>query len=207
MAIGSHIIVTDDIASARDRVRDRITDERLIEIVRIDAKESFKVEDAKLAVEKAYIADEATKVIVLAAEQFSVVVQNKLLKILEEPPPKTEFVLITASKSSLLPTIRSRLPLTTAMTRQQEAKLGIDIERLTLQDVYAFLQEHKRTDAKTMRTIIERIGTEALRSPRYRKDETLLNVLEQAVKALDSGTVPTFALGAVLLKLLAKQIH
>jgi len=205
MAVRSGIIVTPDIPAALEDIRSRIQNERLIEIVRIGEKESFKVEDAKLAVEKAYIADEMTKVIVLAAEQFSVVVQNKLLKILEEPPPRTEFVLVTSSKASLLPTVRSRLPLHTFGEAEQEEALELDIERLTLAAVYEFVQAHKRDDARTVRTLIERIAKAALQSGRFNADEGLLKVFEEAVKALDSGTVPAFALNAVLLKLLAKM--
>jgi DNA polymerase-3 subunit delta' len=205
MALVSGIVVTSDIPGALEDIRSRVSKERLIEIVRIGEKESFKVEDAKLAVEKAYIADEAVKVIVLAAEQFSVVVQNKLLKILEEPPPKTEFILVTSSKASLLPTVRSRLPLVTFGEAVQEPQLELDADTMTLKEVYAFLQEHKRDDAQTMRKIVESLCKAAIRSPRYEKDEATLQLFERAVIALDSGSPPPFVLSAVLLKMLAKR--
>lgn len=49
------------------------------------------------------------KIVILdAAEQFNPTVANLLLKTLEEPPPWGQFLLLTDSPESLLPTIRSR---------------------------------------------------------------------------------------------------
>ena len=42
------------------------------------------------------------------AERLSEIVQNKLLKTLEEPYPGTVIILATDNKESLLPTVRSR---------------------------------------------------------------------------------------------------
>lgn len=46
--------------------------------------------------------------VVRRAEELSVAAANALLKTLEEPGPRTHFVLITATPDALLPTIRSR---------------------------------------------------------------------------------------------------
>ena len=49
------------------------------------------------------------RVVVIAdAEWLNLEAQNALLRTLEEPPPGTHFVLITASPSGLAPTVRSR---------------------------------------------------------------------------------------------------
>lgn len=51
----------------------------------------------------------ARKLVILdQAEQFNPTVANLLLKTLEEPPPWGQFLLLTSSPESLLPTIRSR---------------------------------------------------------------------------------------------------
>jgi len=49
-------------------------------------KQTFRVEDAKLAIEKAYMASKVETVIILAAKEFPPLIQNKLLKVIEEPP-------------------------------------------------------------------------------------------------------------------------
>ena len=53
------------------------------------------------------MASEEITVIILAAQTFSPLVQNKLLKVIEEPPKNKEFILITESKSTVLNTIKS----------------------------------------------------------------------------------------------------
>jgi DNA polymerase III delta' subunit len=47
------------------------------------------------------------------AERLSIAAQNALLKTLEEPPPGSHLVLVTASPRALLPTVRSRCRLVT----------------------------------------------------------------------------------------------
>lgn len=47
-------------------------------------------------------------VIIWMAEKMNIEASNKLLKILEEPPEKTVFILITENEKELLPTITSR---------------------------------------------------------------------------------------------------
>jgi DNA polymerase-3 subunit delta' len=46
-----------------------------------------------------------------SADRLSSEIQNALLKTLEEPPPSSSFVLITARPDVLLPTVRSRCPM------------------------------------------------------------------------------------------------
>lgn len=64
--------------------------------------------------------------------------QNALLKVLEEPPLNIIFILISTSKSSLLPTIISRLPLKYLETKMDIPLCELDIVTLDLKQVYAF---------------------------------------------------------------------
>ena len=172
----------------------------------VTEKESFALEDAKLMVEKAYMASAETTIIIFAAKIFTPVVQNKLLKVIEEPPPNKEFILLTESKSTILPTIRSRLPMTTLHdNHEEEESCGLFMGQLSLSTVYAFVQEHKRTDAKAMKKIVEQISKEAISSQGCDLDEKTLNLFSNAFIALDMGSPPSFVLNALLLKLLAKK--
>ncbi|MFO0612004.1 MAG: DNA polymerase III subunit [Polyangiaceae bacterium] len=74
--------------------------------------------------------------IVLGADELSTQAANTLLKTLEEPPPRTHFILVTYRPSKLLPTIRSRsvpirfAPLDdTVLTRILEAR-GVEAPRI-----------------------------------------------------------------------------
>jgi DNA polymerase-3 subunit delta' len=55
---------------------------------------------------KVFVVGEAERLVPQASSQEAA---NALLKVLEEPPPDTYFILTTAEPASLLPTIRSRL--------------------------------------------------------------------------------------------------
>jgi DNA polymerase-3 subunit delta' len=58
---------------------------------------------------KPYFADSVRMVIVDQAQTMTTPAQNALLKLLEEPPPRTRFILVATALESLLITVRSRL--------------------------------------------------------------------------------------------------
>ena len=206
ISLRSQVLISQDIESTVEILRSLGNGERFVEISKLDPKDStFKVEDAQLAIEKAYMASEETTVIILAAKTFSPIVQNKLLKVIEEPPPKKEFILVTASKATILPTIRSRLPIKVLSDEITEHDLGLDVSQLGLGSAYAFIQEHKRTDARMMKQIIERISKAVMLSGKYDLDEKTLTLFSNAFIALDVGSPPQFVLTTLLLKLLARK--
>ena len=155
--------------------------------VKIIKEDNFLVEDAKLAIEQAYMASEETTVIIISAKNFSPVVQNKLLKVIEEPTPKKEFILITPSKATILDTIRSRLPITVLSMDKEEEKLDLDLGQLSLATVYDFVQTHTRTDAKAMKELVERISKAAIYSQAYNLDEKTLTLFSNTFISLDVG--------------------
>ena len=203
MRLNSQVLITNDREGTIAILESSVTTERIIKIVEGD--KAFSVEDAKFAIEKAYMASEETTVIVLAAKIFTPIVQNKLLKVIEEPPAKKEFILITPSKATLLPTIRSRLPVVVLNEEKAESDLALDLHQLTLEKVYTFIQSHKRTDAKVMKRLIETISKKAIHSQKYHMDEKTLVLFSNAFIALDVGSPPQFVLTTLLLKLLARK--
>ncbi len=206
LILRSQVLISNDIAGTVDRLRNLKTNERIVEICKLDPKDdTFKVEDAKLAIEKAYLASEETTVIILAAKHFSPIVQNKLLKVIEEPPKNKEFIIVTVSKATILPTIRSRLPIKVLSQTIEEEALGLDVAQLSLADVYAFIQTHRRTDAKQMKRLVERIVKTAITAEKFDLDEKTLKLFSDAYIALDVGSPPQFVLNTLLLKLLAKK--
>ena len=202
MRLVSQVIISSDIDDTVIQLEGLRQNERFVKIIK---EETFLVEDAKLAIEKAYMASEETTVIIIAAKTFSPVVQNKLLKVIEEPPPKKEFILITPSKATILDTIRSRLPIMVLSQEKEEEHLDLDLAQLSLSTVYDFVQTHKRTDAKAMKELVERISKASIFSQAYSLDEKTLTLFSHAFIALDVGSPPQFVLNTLLLKLLARK--
>ncbi len=198
----SFILLTDRFEEETEALRREFPE---AQIVTIAAEGDFLVEHAREATEKAYLTSDRQKIVVLAARLFTPIAQNKLLKILEEPPPSTHFVLMTPSKASLLPTVRSRLVVQNRMPRRDAVESGADLERFDLARLFDLLSQNRRIDPKKAAELVEAIGAEAMRSGRYRLDEELLETLQQSVKLLDMGSPPAFVLSRLGLKLLEKR--
>ena len=165
----------------------------------------FLVEHAQEAIAKAYVASEGLNYIILMAPRFSEIAQNRLLKIIEEPPRNKAFILISKSKSSLLPTIQSRLPVTVLNELQEEETFSLDLINLNLAKVYEFVQKNSRLSAAECKVLVERISLSAMKSGKYNLDEGTLKLFSDSIKALEVGSPTTFILNTLLLKLLAKK--
>ena len=200
MELQQSIIITQEPYEVLDRLKELKKNEKF-SIIDSEDRE-FLIEDATEAISKAYITDEVKEFIILISPRFSTISQNRLLKILEEPPNNKEFILITKSKSSILPTIKSRLPIITFNNSKKIEELSLDIENLDLKEIYEFSQKHKRISAKDCKEIIERIGVEVIKSQSYSVDNSLLKTFSDSIKALEVGSAGQFILNGVLLKLL-----
>jgi DNA polymerase-3 subunit delta' len=186
------------------KIESLITNQRLIKIVK---EEQFLVEDTRLAIEKAYIASAVPTIIILSAKEFSPIIQNRLLKVIEEPPKGVDFILITRSKSTILPTIRSRIPIEVIKDSLEVLDFELDIPNLNLQLVYDFIQKQKRLKGSDAKIIVEKISSEAIKSGRYNLDYNTLNLFSSAYRVLDVGSSAQFVLMTLLIKLLAKKIR
>ena len=125
---------------------------------------------------------------IIAAREFNIYSQNALLKILEEPPRNIIFILISPSKSILLPTIRSRLPLRKETQRGMLPQLNIDLHRLDLQTIFNFVSAHKNSSRSEIKELIEAL---------------YLSVLEQGVE-LKEREIENFNMAYRLVELNAK---
>lgn len=150
-AIKGHIIISDEIEEEASRLERELAPHRVVKFVVTD--ESFKIEHAKAVLAEAYVSESQTKYIILGAYDLTDVAQNSLLKLLEEPPRNIEFIIISPTKSNLLPTVRSRLPILKVDTHRVKIDIEINLARLDYKDVFAFLKEHvrvKKEDAKEL---------------------------------------------------------
>ena len=200
----SQVLISDDFSGAIEKLKEVAPKDSSFELF-IKENENFKVSDANEVIAKAYLASTNKVFLCLATEQFSEVVQNRLLKIIEEPPKNKEFILITPSKATLLPTIKSRLPITILKNQSSNINLNLNIKSLSLEDVYNFIQEQKRLKPKEAMPIAEAIIKEAIKSNAYNLDSNTLELFTKATKTLNLGSPADFVLTTILLKLLAKK--
>jgi len=208
MRLASGIFITHQPDTLLKKLEEQQGQETFTLIRSLDTKENpkeFLVEHAQEAISKAYIASENLNYIILIAPKFSEIAQNRLLKILEEPPKNKEFILITQSKSALLDTIQSRLPVTVLNDAQTQEALKLDVENLTLSKVYEFVQENSRISAVECKVLVEKISLHAMKSGKYNLDKATLKLFSDTIKALDMGSPTSFILNVLLLKLLGRK--
>ncbi len=204
LSLQSQIIISSDFSGTIEQLQSMAPKEVSFELF-IKEDENFLVADANEVIAKAYLASQEKVYICLASALFSDVVQNRLLKIIEEPPRNKEFILITPNKSALLPTIKSRLIVTTLHEAKEEKILDLDIRNLELGTVYSFLQSHKNLKQYEAVEVVEAIIKEAILSNSFNLDEDTLALFSNIREALDVGSSSDFILTTLLLKLLAKK--
>lgn len=160
----------------------------------------FLIEDAAFAVEKAHIGSPKPKCIILAAKKFSNISQNKLLKILEEPPKGVIFKLITPTKTTILPTILSRLPINNCLIKPSFEQ--IDIKSFGLEYIYNTLQQNRSLKPFEAKQIIELLSVQAFKSKDFNFSDSDYESLQECIKLLDLGSPAVVVLNSALLILL-----
>jgi len=202
--IRSKIIITQDFQESIKELEAECAKEG-VELISIIKDGDFLVSDTKLAIEKAYLTSNRRQVILLGGNHFSEIVQNRLLKILEEPPPNKDFILLFKSRAEILPTIRSRLPIIKQDRNSHKSIEILDLDKLSIDSVYKFIKQYERLSATEAKGIIEALAKEAIANKSYNLDESSLNLFHNAILVLERGSMPQFVLSGVLLKLLAKK--
>ncbi len=111
-------------------------------------KQSFSVGRVRQIREKAFYKPNEAKgkvMVICEAERLNTQAQNALLKILEEPPEATTFILLTEDRNRLLPTIRSRVQ-TFPMEMLPESVMRQALEELRPQKAELFDQAIRRAN-------------------------------------------------------------
>jgi DNA polymerase-3 subunit delta' len=89
--------------------------------------------------------------IIWLPEKMNVQCANKLLKMIEEPPPKTLFLLVTENEDSIISTILSRTQI-------------IKVQRIDPNDLLDVLQKENRYDPETLAQIVHRANGNYLKA-------------------------------------------
>ncbi len=193
----SEIIVTDDIEARAEELKEELGTSRVVTFIR----EKFLIEDAKAVIAEAYISEEREKYLIIAAREYNIYSQNSLLKILEEPPRNIVFLLISPTKSALLPTVRSRLPVRKENKKTTLPRLLIDLKRLDLQSVFEFVSQHKNSSRNELKEIIEALYMETLKQGVKLKEREIEN-FDMAYRLVELNARGTSVLLLILMGLL-----
>ncbi|MBD3824304.1 MAG: DNA polymerase III subunit delta' [Epsilonproteobacteria bacterium] len=184
----SHILVASELENQIASYESRLSPLRVVSFFR----EEFKIEDARAVVAEAYISESKTKYIIIASNSINVYAQNSLLKLLEEPPANIEFIIITASKSNLLPTIRSRLPIQRVRTPKEVTILDLNLSRLSYAQIFEFLKENAQLPKADAKRVIEALYHRATVVDKLMLTPRQLNAFERAYRLLElNGRVQT----------------
>jgi DNA polymerase-3 subunit delta' len=169
-------------------------------IIKNEEKEEFLLIQANQAIKEAYIASSEKKYIFLCGSTFRKEAQNSLLKILEEPPKNVVFIIITNSKSSLLPTIYSRLPYKYLKKSVLRNESILDINKLDLKDIYNFLKDNQKISKQEAKEIVESILMK-VNNQKIKLSHKELDFFSKSIKLLELNSRPINVLTTLLLSL------
>jgi len=126
--------------------------------------------------------------------------QNALLKILEESPKNIVFLLLTESKTSILPTIFSRLYVRYLKKPTKKIELDLDIKNLDLKDVFVFLKTNQKVSKNEAKQIIEALLLKLtlLKINLSRKE---LEFFTKSIRLLELNSKPINVLSTLLMTL------
>jgi len=190
-----HILISDAFEEEIERLENELKPHRVVSFY----EENFKIEHAKLVTQEAYISESATKYIIIAATEFTAVAQNSLLKLLEEPPTNIEFIIISPTKSNLLPTVRSRLPIRKQTSNHVTTELDINLARLDYKEVFDFLKQHSRISKNEAKLYVEALFYRATVVDKLILSQRQLDNFDKAYRLLDLNARPQSVFAMLLM--------
>ncbi|QOP46255.1 DNA polymerase III subunit delta' [Sulfurimonas paralvinellae] len=176
-----HILIASEIEQEIERLESTLKPLRVVSFF----EENFKIEHAKLVTAEAYISESETKYIIIAAVEFTTVAQNSLLKLLEEPPKNIEFIIISPTKSNLLPTVRSRLPILKVEQTHQKEVLDIHLAKIDYKEIFDFLKANARVSKNEAKGLVEALYYRATVVDKLILSERQLDNFDKAYRLLD----------------------
>jgi len=192
-----HIIISDEIELEAQKLQDVFHGFRIVPFIVTD--ESFKIEHAKAVLQEAYISESQTKYIIIGSFDITDIAQNSLLKLLEEPPRKIEFIIITPTKSNLLPTVRSRLPILKVENQHKKRAIEINLARVDYKEVFAFLKEHSRVKKEEAKELVESLFYRATVVDKLILTPLQLDNFDKAYRLLTLNSRPQSVLAMLLM--------
>lgn len=195
----STILIVNDIDATLQTLKQTLPP-HFTRIIRNEEKDEFLIAQANATIKEAYIASNETKYIVLCGGSFRKEAQNSLLKVLEEPPKNIVFIIITTSKSTLLPTIISRMPLKYLKKHSVVEPSSIDIAKLDLKEAYAFLKQNQKISKQEAKQLVESLLYK-VNMQRIKLSKKELESFSTSIKLLELNTRPIHVITTLMLNL------
>ena len=191
----SQIILSNEFESLFEKLKIQLQPNRIVGFL----EDNFKLEHAKAVVNEAYISESIVKYIVLAGNSFTTEAQNSLLKVLEEPPKNIEFIIISPTKSNLLPTIRSRLPITKGQKHSHTIKCDLNLARLDYHEVFLFLKQNAKVKKNEAKELVQSLYFRATEIDRLILNKTQLENFDKAYRLLELNSRPQSVLAMLVM--------
>ena len=196
-----HILIASDIQAEIERLEASLKPHRVVTFV----EDNFKIEHAKLVMNEAYISESQVKYIILAALEFTSVAQNSLLKLLEEPPAHIELIIISPTKSNLLQTVRSRLPILNVTTTHKTHSLALNLAKIDYGEVFLFLKENARVKKNEAKALVEALFFQATTVQQLILTPLQLENFDKAYRLLDLNSRPQSVLAMILMSFVREK--
>ena len=132
----SKIIISNDFDAAKNELKAKHKN------IRFFVAENLLIDEVRQIIYEAFLAEREPKNIVIMAQKIKEEAQNALLKVLEEPPNNVFFTIVVPSKNVLLATIISRLIIENHFTPKERVKYEVDILKLDLKNINAFVKKY-----------------------------------------------------------------
>ena len=198
----SHILISSDIEANFERLKEELHPNRVVGFIEDG---DFKIEHAKAVINEAYISESQTKYIVLGAKNFNTISQNALLKVLEEPPRNIEFIIISATKSNLLPTVRSRLPILKGDVNHEVMQVDLNLLKIDYAQVFSFLKEHSRIGKNEAKSLLEALYYRATVIDKLLLSQQQLDNFDKAYRLLEVNSKPQNIFAMLLMSFVGEK--
>lgn len=193
--IRGHIIISDDIENEALRIENELKPFRCVKFL----EDNFKIEHAKEVLREAYISTSDVKYIIIGAIEFTAVAQNSLLKLLEEPPKNIEFIIISPTKSNLLSTVRSRLPILKINNQHTKIDFTLNLARVDYKYIFTFLKDNSRIKKQEAKELIQAIFYRATVTDMLILSKRQLDNFDKAYRLIDLNSRPQSVLAMLLM--------
>jgi DNA polymerase-3 subunit delta' len=197
----SHILISTNIEAEFERLKEQLKPNRVVGFI----EDEFKIEHAKAVVAESYISESETKYLILGANNFNTTSQNSLLKALEEPPRNIEFIIISATKSNLLPTVRSRMPIYKGENLHTKQEINLNLAKIDYAQVFDFLKTNARAKKSEAQELIEALYHRATVVEKLILTTSQLENFDRAYRLLELNSRPQSVLAMIIMSFVGEK--